>query len=370
MEALSGGVARNIINSMRKQLGDLPTTCCRGRSATEQGCGNPNVATSGVQDFQGELATTKDRNFCAFLFGTCCVIRWMLDDCFHSGRKMRATDDYELTVRAVMRVILEAMEMGGLARQFPHVAFSIGACAETWKAPEACNLFADAAKLGVALAGDNVASGVHDHASISELLFKDNWRYAKGTEDKAAIVMTAWVVREVEYAVMIAAGPHTYPSNYSETGVGVALVAADAQGDAIVAKDAYGLGDPETDVSPARWSLSHGGKRPPETWAWAGVYDDVLGQPVNVAADIPRARIPGVMCDPEAVSLDYQGSKIYSLSPGWLNRLGLEQMAARQVRAGESTHLTGLDGIDQMVDRELGPMRVAIQIRDFGLLGE
>jgi hypothetical protein len=41
-------------------------------------------------------------------------------------------------------------------------------------------------------------------------------------------------------------------------------------------------------------------------------------------------------------------------------------MANRQVRAGVVAHLTGLNGSDQMAYRELGPMCVAIQIRDFG----
>jgi hypothetical protein len=92
---------------------------------------------------------------------------------------MMPTDDYERTVRVVARVFLGAMEMGGLAKQFPHAIFTIGASAETWVAPDQCNLFANAARLGVAIAGDNVASGVHDHASIVALLYSDNWHYAE-----------------------------------------------------------------------------------------------------------------------------------------------------------------------------------------------
>jgi hypothetical protein len=62
---------------------------------------------------------------------------------------------------------------------------------------------------------------------------------------------------------MIASGMRTYPCNYAEISTGVALVAADAKGNVIMARDACGLGNPGMDVSPARWSLSHGGEKPP-----------------------------------------------------------------------------------------------------------
>jgi hypothetical protein len=41
-------------------------------------------------------------------------------------------------------------------------------------------------------------------------------------------------------------------------------------------------------------------------------------------------------------------------------------MVNRQVRAGVVAHLAGLDGSDQMANHELGPTRMAIQMRDFG----
>jgi hypothetical protein len=108
------------------------------------------------------------------LFGTCCIVHWNLNDCFVKGQTMIPTDDYELTARAVVCVFLEAMEMGGLAEQFPRAIFTIGASAETWETPDQYNLFPNAARLGVAIAAGNVASGVHDHGSIVALLYKDN----------------------------------------------------------------------------------------------------------------------------------------------------------------------------------------------------
>jgi hypothetical protein len=151
---------------------------------------------------------------------------------------MIATVDHEPTVRLVARIFLEAMEMGGLAKRYPRVIFTIGGSVVMWSAPEQFDLFANAARLGVAIAGNNVASGIHDHASIATLLYKDNWRYAKGSKDKPAIAIAGWVVREMEYAFVIQDGTHMFPQNYSETSMGLALVAADAQGKAIMARDA------------------------------------------------------------------------------------------------------------------------------------
>jgi hypothetical protein len=68
-------------------------------------------------------------------------------------------------MRAAMRV-----EMGILAKRFPHVSFAIGASAKTWEVEESYDFFANVARLGVVLAGRNVASGVHDRASIIDLL--------------------------------------------------------------------------------------------------------------------------------------------------------------------------------------------------------
>jgi hypothetical protein len=73
---------------------------------------------------------------------------------------------------------LEANEMGNLARRFPHACFTIGASAKTWKVAGSFDFFATVARLGVVLAGRNVASGAHDHASIAHLLYKDNWHYS------------------------------------------------------------------------------------------------------------------------------------------------------------------------------------------------
>jgi hypothetical protein len=66
------------------------------------------------------MTTTKDKNFCTFLLGTAFVIRWMPNDCFAHGKGEVVIDEnYEPAMRAVMRVFLEAIEMGALAKQFP-----------------------------------------------------------------------------------------------------------------------------------------------------------------------------------------------------------------------------------------------------------
>jgi hypothetical protein len=107
---------------------------------------------------------------------------------------------------------------------------------------------------------------------------------------------------------------------------------------------------------------------PPNPWSWEGIYDDILGQPVDVVADVPWALNKGMECNPEAVVLQYDELAIYCPSPAWLNRKGLEEMGARQVSAGETTLLTGLNGIDQIVGRDLGALFFATQIRDHDLL--
>jgi hypothetical protein len=58
-------------------------------------------------------------------------------------------------------------------------------------------------------------------------------------------------------------GTHTLPRNDSNTTKGLALVVADAQGVAIMARDAYGIGNQGADISPPRWSQVHGGSKPP-----------------------------------------------------------------------------------------------------------
>jgi hypothetical protein len=95
---------------------------------------------------------------------------------------MIACVDFEATVRLIMRIFLEAMEMGGIAKRYPHAIFTISGSVATWSAPEQFDVFANAARLGVAIAGNNVMSGVRDHASIHSLLCRDNWHYTKGSE--------------------------------------------------------------------------------------------------------------------------------------------------------------------------------------------
>jgi hypothetical protein len=54
MEAIPGGVARDIINSMEKQLQQLPALHCRGRSAKERGLGaqHPAADPTGPPDLE------------------------------------------------------------------------------------------------------------------------------------------------------------------------------------------------------------------------------------------------------------------------------------------------------------------------------
>jgi hypothetical protein len=113
--------------------------------------------------------------------------------------------DYEATMRMLARIFLEAMEMGAVAERFPRAIFTIGCSSATRSAPQQFDLFANVARLGVALTGINVASGI---------------------QDKPAIAITGWVANAVEYAFVIQDGTRTLPRNYLETPEGLALVAA------------------------------------------------------------------------------------------------------------------------------------------------
>jgi hypothetical protein len=126
-------VAKDIIGAMRRACDELPSTECRGRSATEQRCGAPCAETLKGQNL-GRLTTQKNGKYRAFLFATICVVRWNLNDCFQKGsRVMVECVDYEATVRLLARIFLKAMEMGGIAKRYPHAIFTIGGCAS---APE------------------------------------------------------------------------------------------------------------------------------------------------------------------------------------------------------------------------------------------
>jgi hypothetical protein len=102
------------------------------------------------------------------LSGTVLMITWMLNDIFTGQGQGRNVilGTHEDTMRLATRVFVGAIEMVTLARRFPHAVFAIGASAKTWKVDGFFDFFAAVARIGVTLAGRNVASGVRDRASI------------------------------------------------------------------------------------------------------------------------------------------------------------------------------------------------------------
>jgi hypothetical protein len=132
--AISGGVARDIIGAMRNALATLPSEDCVGASGVSQDRGAP-VAESQRSHSLGKLATPKNGRCRALLFGAICVARWNINDCFEKrSRVMIELLDHESTDRFLMRIFMEAMEMGAVAERFPHATFTIGGGAETWSA--------------------------------------------------------------------------------------------------------------------------------------------------------------------------------------------------------------------------------------------
>jgi hypothetical protein len=129
------------------------------------------------------------------------------------------------------------------------------------------------------------------------------------------------------------------------------------------------VGDAGADISPPRWDAAREGMEPPEAWAWPAGSPNVCGQPLDVPATTPWALCPGVEASASAVRLKCRELKVCSLSPDWINRQGLEEMAASQVKACVITHLTSFDGGDQLVAHHLALMCVAIQVKNNGFFG-
>jgi hypothetical protein len=177
--AINGGTARDIIGAMRVNLANLPSTECAGDSGLLQHRGavdaEMSVAESRRARSLGQLTTSKNGIYRALLLGAICVVRWNINDVFEGGgaRTMIEFANREDTMRFLMRVFMETLEMGAIAKRFPRASFTVGGSAATWKVPRQFDLFANAARLGIALAGNNVASGIRDHSAIEHLLQED-----------------------------------------------------------------------------------------------------------------------------------------------------------------------------------------------------
>jgi hypothetical protein len=158
VDASGGGVAEDIIGDMHQALDELPSLECKGLSATQQHRGAPCAEIEKARNLE-RLTTQRNGKYRAFLVATICGVHWNLNSCFQQGsRVMIQRVDYKATVRLWMRIFMEAMEMGAVAERFPRATFTIGGSSKTQAVPQQFDVFANAARLGVALAVNNVAS--------------------------------------------------------------------------------------------------------------------------------------------------------------------------------------------------------------------
>jgi hypothetical protein len=292
---------------------------------------------------------------------------WNIDDIFN-GQAMIVFETFDEYQRLLMYLFGLPLEMGVLAERCPHSSFAIGGCSKTWGVPEQFDVFASAVRLGIAMAGTNVASGIHNYAAMAHLLLSDQWHFEN--IDATLVAFAAWVKSQAEHTLMIQDGTLVLPQQYVGDDNGQALVAADTSGRRLTAGDAYGMGQPLTDISPSRWSETHSGRRPPIEWAWPAGNPNSQGQPQNaVHATVPWILRPGVALNPKAVGIECEELSIHSLMPRWLNAMALTEMSDGWTRAGLTTHLAGLNAGEQMVAHHLAPVCVAQNVLCHGFPG-
>jgi hypothetical protein len=130
---------------------------------------------------RSQMTCKKDGMFQTHLLGVICLVYWNVNDVFN-GQVMIEVETHEEYQRLLMRIFSLALEMGVLAKRYPHSSFAIGGRAATWKAPEQFDVFASAARLGIAMTGTNVAYGIRDYAAIEHLLSTDQWHYENNAD--------------------------------------------------------------------------------------------------------------------------------------------------------------------------------------------
>jgi hypothetical protein len=226
---------------------------------------------SGVPDSADSIALRTKGPFQTMLVATVLVVTWVLNDVF-VDRKL-ATGGHDDITNVAMRIFVVALEMGAMARRFPHAVFAVGGDAKLWGADKAFDFYATAARIGLILTGRNVATGACDRESMQDHRRGDGWHYCGSSTSEAGNAMTACLMRDTQYAMMIAHGARTLPRNYSATEMGRALRTADASGRCLWAKDANRIGDATADISPPRWLGGRRGVHPPVEWCAAYMRD-------------------------------------------------------------------------------------------------
>jgi hypothetical protein len=371
VSAKGGAEGKDLMDAMILDLNDIQTKERQGLSAESQHRGAHPMAKSGDEDRRAEchsqMTCERDCKFQSQLLGVICLVCWNINDVFN-GQVVIEVETHEEYQRLLMHIFSLALEMGVLAKRYPHSSFAISGCAATWKAPEQFDVFASAARLGIAMTGSNVASGVRDYAAVEHLLSIDRGHYKNNAD--AVVAFAGWLEHQAEYAFVIQDGTHILPHQYIGNGDGPALVAADASGRRLTAGDSCGMGQPLTNISPPRWEEAHPGRTPPTEWAWRVGNPKSQGQPQDVIfATTPWSFRPGGALHHKAVEIECEELKTHSLTPRWLIEKGLIEMSEGWTRAGLVAHLAGLNGGEQMVAHHLSSVCMAQNVKCHGFPG-
>jgi hypothetical protein len=274
-----------------------------------------------------------------------------------------------------MKIFTEAVEMGLMAHQFPRAIFTVGANADTWAVDERFDFYATIARIGLAITGHNVPSGVHDHAaialrrrSVKKEDSKDSWDCVKSWEFYVETMMAAWAVRDSKQACVITSGCRNMPKNCERTGLGVGLCSADALGRHLGRADVHGIGGAATDISLPRWSEQRDHRHAPILWR-AGYVWGMDGNPSDAPADIPWHLVDGMECQGDDVGLEYLEPLCYSAQPNWMTELGIQEMLEKSAMVGETVYVTRLGRDTQSVPTEQHAAYLAAQCWDHDCIG-
>jgi hypothetical protein len=214
LTSIQGGAAVTITDAISGMVDGLQNCPCENMCETKQGLGIPQGDTEPTTAvISDSIAEDEFGTFYTRSVNHVLNVCWMQNDAF-AGNKAKdvAAGDHEAAGELATKVFVESIEMGRMAHQFPRAVFAVGANADTWAVDEMFDFYASIPRIGLAVTGHNVASGLHDHATIAQRRHSvkkvdsaDNWRYAKSGEYYVETMMAAWAVCDTPSVDVLAA---------------------------------------------------------------------------------------------------------------------------------------------------------------------
>jgi hypothetical protein len=169
LNSIQGGNAITITAAISAMVDTMKKCPCTHGPMRTQGSGVPqgNVGPT-TAEVCDSIAEDSQGNFYVCSVNHVLNVCWMSNGTFvdNLGNDV-AAGDHEAVGELAMKIFAEALDMGLMAHQFPRAIFTVGANADTWNVDERYDFYATIARIGLAMTGHNVASGVHDHAAIA-----------------------------------------------------------------------------------------------------------------------------------------------------------------------------------------------------------